>query len=172
MDQFEKFEAGRLVNDYYGNAVGDHNVLVMWALILGGLASLNTSEKPYFVQKLREYVERVPYVSEWRAFSELMGTYLWWDYLFEEPASGLWMEVVQLPGLHHRPSGESLYQPSSSPTSIPVHSHPRATATELGTYGLPTPSSSEQSPQPAPNLQWEPIWSLPRDATLVHWVWT
>jgi hypothetical protein len=172
MDQFEKFEAGRLVNDYYGNAVGDHNLLVMWALILGGLASLNTSEKPYFVQKLREYVERVPYVSEWRAFSELMGTYLWWDYLFEEPASGLWMEVVQLPGLHHRPSGESLYQPSSSPTSIPVHSHPRATATELGTYGLPTPSSSEQSPQPAPNLQWEPIWSLPRDATLVHWVWT
>ncbi|ETI20966.1 hypothetical protein G647_07309 [Cladophialophora carrionii CBS 160.54] len=171
VEQFEKFEAGRSATTYYGHDVGDHNILVMWALILGGLASLNTPEKPYFVQKLREYVERVPYVSEWRAFSELMGTYLWWDYIFEEPGSGLWTEVVQSPSLHHRPSGDSLYKHSASPTSIPIHTHHRTPATELGTYGLPTPSSSEQSPQPA-NLQWEPIWTLPRDASLVHWVWT
>ena len=171
MDEFDKLGAHSPVVDNEGHATGDDHLLVMWTLVLGGLASLDTPDKQYFVQKLREYVERVPYVSEWRAFSELMDSYLWWNYILEEPASGLWMEVVPLPSLHHRPSGDSLHLHSSSPTAIPIHANQRDT-TEIGAYGLPTPSSSEQSPQPGPYIQWEPIWTIPRDASLVHWEWT
>ena len=169
VEQFEKIEPAGSAQEYYGH---DHNLLVMWALTLGALASLNTPEKVYFVEKLRGYVDRVPYVSEWRAFSDILGTYLWWDYIFEEPGQSLWMEVIPGPSLHHRTSDSSLYQRSSPPISIPIHSHQPTTATELGTYGLPTPSSSEQSPQTGPHLQWEPIWTLPNNSYLVNWVWT
>ncbi len=163
MDDFEKFQIEPAIQDYYGHEIRDHDLLVMWTLILGGLASLSTTDTPYFVQKLRQYVERMPYVSEWQAFSEIMTSYLWWDYMFEEPASGLWMEVVPIPSPQHRPAGDPLQQ-AISPTTIPI----RDNTTDLGRYGLPTPSESEQSPQPNPQVQWEPVWSLPRDASLTR----
>ncbi|KAJ9613332.1 hypothetical protein H2200_003274 [Cladophialophora chaetospira] len=150
VDEFEKFGADVPTVGNDGHATGDDHLLVMWTLLLGGLASLSTPDKAYFVQKLREYVEFVPYVSEWRAFRELMDSYLWWNYILEEPASELWMEVVPVPSLEHHPSGDSLNLHTSLPNAIPDQDEQRDTTTELGAYGLPTPSSTEQSPQPGP----------------------
>jgi hypothetical protein len=170
VDRYEQLEGARTSHNYLAHSTGDQSLLLIWALMLGGLATLHTLEHGYFIGKLRDHIRMLPYANNWPAFSDLLNTYLWWDYIFKEPASMLWIEVVR--GLNeNRPSesGESSYHPESSPTSLPIHSYQRCATIEP--YGLPTPGSSEQSPQPEQVLQWEPIWSLPKDAYLVNWVW-
>lgn len=173
METFDRFEADETTHEYLNNDFGDLNLMVMWALMMGALAALNTPDDySFFIIKLQHYVRRAPHLSEWQAFSNVMETYLWWNYIFDENATRLWTEVVQAPELRRSSeSGESLYV-GSSPTTLPIHSANRGSATELGNYGLPTPGSSEQSPQAAPVVQWAPIWSLPKDAFLLSVVWT
>ncbi|KIW98010.1 uncharacterized protein Z519_01594 [Cladophialophora bantiana CBS 173.52] len=158
MENFEVFQAEEAACLDQGTDMEDYTRLLLWALTLGGLASLNTPNKPYFVQKLQEYVVRWPYISDWHAYINLMATYLWWDYILEEPAAQIWTEVTLSPtDLSHQ--GSVFARPNRNPSPsdwIPIppvqqnispdfHRPPR--------HGMPTPSSSEQSPHPPGNVQ-------------------
>ena len=159
LEKFEILQAAETAQHDYGNQ--DCNLLVLWVLTLGGLASLNTPNRPYFLQKLQEYIGRTPYVTDCNVFSNFMAMYLWWDYIFDEPARRLWADAALLPSPLSDARDElyvpnqSFYLRQSPWISVPLVCRRRDT-TDSGTYGLPTPDSSEYSPPPPAIIQRTP----------------
>ncbi|KIW34175.1 uncharacterized protein PV07_00970 [Cladophialophora immunda] len=144
MENFEVFQAEETAHLDQSTKTEDYTCLVMWALMLGGLAALNTPHKRYFVQKMQEYVVRWPYATDWTAYTSLMATYLWWDYIFAEPVAKLWTEVTL--SVTDMPPQDSLFthhndDPSPS-DGTPVLQTQQNNATSLHPLtGIPTPSS-------------------------------
>lgn len=97
MEKFEVFKCEEVAQTDDPSDGDQYTNLVIWILMLGAFASTSTATSPFFINKLREYIARIPYLSDWPSFSNLMATYLWWEYIFAEPAAALWMEVCTFP---------------------------------------------------------------------------
>ncbi|KIX92918.1 uncharacterized protein Z520_11394 [Fonsecaea multimorphosa CBS 102226] len=145
MESFEVFEAEETAYIVPGTTAEDYTCLVLWALMMGGLAALNTPHKGYFVRKMQEYVLRWPYIIEWGAYTSLMATYLWWDHIFAEPVAMLWTEVtlsladvVQQGSVFTQPSHDT--PPADQFPTLPLH-----LKTEPGYRGLSVQDVSTSS---------------------------
>lgn len=73
-----------------GNETGYHGLLT-WAVSLGAIAATLTSDRGWYVQKLRILIEGVQ--MNWFSYKGLMRTFLWWDFVLEVPAAKMWKEV-------------------------------------------------------------------------------
>jgi len=70
----------------------DHSDLILWASMLGAMAAELTPNRTWYIQKLGQYLFQSPYRHTWSDFRNLMSTFLWWDYIHEEPGQRLWWE--------------------------------------------------------------------------------
>ncbi len=61
---------------------------------MGACASEHTAYRELFVQNLAKNVENK--TPSWTCFSTKMSTFLWWDYVCEEPAKRAWDEACAL----------------------------------------------------------------------------
>ena len=93
MEKFDMLKADEGTSDNQEESAEDYALLTLWILMLGRLATEFTADSLYFIQKLRQYFSRVSYIGTWQDFSNVMATYLWWDYIFDEPSEKLWLEV-------------------------------------------------------------------------------
>ncbi|KEF52991.1 uncharacterized protein A1O9_10899 [Exophiala aquamarina CBS 119918] len=70
----------------------NHSDLILWASMLGAMAAELTVNRTWYIQKLGQYLSQSPYRHTWSDFRKLMSTFLWWDYIFDEPGQKLWWE--------------------------------------------------------------------------------
>lgn len=63
-----------------------------WVLVLGGLGSLSTPHRSWYTTQLRTTSKRLGLTS-WEQFGNVVGCYLWWDYVCDSLAMKLWHDV-------------------------------------------------------------------------------
>lgn len=66
--------------------------LLMWAIIMGALASENTSNRNWYLQQINK-VDSTKNL-EWNELTVSLTRYLWWDRLFERHTRDLWDEAL------------------------------------------------------------------------------
>lgn len=94
-EAIERFETVSINDDLIRSTLfspGASNVL-LWALMLGGLASIFTKHNVWYTRTLARHLSMSPRELDWPAFKDVMSSFLWWDYIFEEPGARLWWEA-------------------------------------------------------------------------------
>ncbi|OAG41520.1 hypothetical protein AYO21_04222 [Fonsecaea monophora] len=150
IDNFEIFRAEETAYIDQRIETEGYICLVLWALTLGSLAALNTPHRRYFVQKMQEYIVRWPYIISWDAYTSLMATHLWWDYIFADPVAELWNEITLfLTDMAHQSQRSVFTQstPDRSPsttdvmTILPLQQKNATDFQHMAGHGIPTSSS-------------------------------
>lgn len=86
-----------LNSKYLGTSEGvikaiDHSELILWASMLGAMAAELTVNRTWYIQKLGQYLSQSPCRHTWSDFRKLMSSFLWWDYIHDDPGQRLWWE--------------------------------------------------------------------------------
>jgi hypothetical protein len=68
--------------------------ILLWILVLGGIAALEKPEGPWFVSQLRLLVETLKI--DWNGVTEVLETFLWLDSTCGRSGRHLWTRVVYL----------------------------------------------------------------------------
>lgn len=71
--------------------------LLLWFLVLGGVASSNTTLRGWYVRQVSEQL--LIRNMTWDMFEATLHLFLYWDYVFTTPVTNLWMEARSL-GTH------------------------------------------------------------------------
>jgi hypothetical protein len=72
--------------------------LLIWALLLGGIASEGTLERVWFLRRLKPLLA-MEGVLEWRLLTDLVERFLWMDSACEDGALSVWEELERPPFL-------------------------------------------------------------------------
>jgi hypothetical protein len=72
--------------------------LLVWALLLGGIASEGTLERVWFLRRLKPLLAMEGIV-QWRLLTDLVDRFLWMDSACEDGALGVWEELERPPFL-------------------------------------------------------------------------
>jgi hypothetical protein len=70
---------------------GKYETMLMWAALIGAIATSLTKDRPWYLEKLRSAI--VAKELDWVRFRERMKTCLWWDAVFMAPAAKIWDAV-------------------------------------------------------------------------------
>jgi len=70
--------------------------LLIWAAMLGGIASSSTPHRSWYVNFLQE--QSLLLSVSWEILEDVMSTYLWWDYVCSGPGEKLWREACSCAG--------------------------------------------------------------------------
>ena len=68
-----------------------HSHLLLWAVVLGGIASWSTPNRLWFVSQVQALSTRLAFDC-WESCKNILSTYLWWDPVCDQPAIKLWEE--------------------------------------------------------------------------------
>ncbi|RVX67148.1 hypothetical protein B0A52_08582 [Exophiala mesophila] len=77
----------------------DVSNVLLWALMLGGFASIFSPHSAWYTRTLARYLNLQFQLSkssrepDWQDFKAIMSSFLWWDFIFEEPGARLWWEA-------------------------------------------------------------------------------
>ena len=71
--------------------------LLLWCLVLGGVASSNTSHRSWYVKQVAEQL--LARTMTWGMLETTLYRFLYWDYVFTSSVTNLWMEARSL-GTH------------------------------------------------------------------------
>ncbi|KIX03599.1 uncharacterized protein Z518_07152 [Rhinocladiella mackenziei CBS 650.93] len=79
-----------LVHD---DGTGRYTNLLLWLLLMGGIAATYTTDRTWYVEQLSTYrmIVRCP---TWADFKQRMQTFLWWSSVLDDPAFKLWTEIL------------------------------------------------------------------------------
>jgi hypothetical protein len=67
--------------------------VLLWMVVLGGIAALNTPERPWFTSKLAFIVRRLD-IEEWAEMENILGTFLWLECACSQAGRELWDEAL------------------------------------------------------------------------------
>lgn len=113
----------------------------IYLLLIGGIAATYTIDRPFYVQRL--FLHSRGHFHTWADFKDAMTGFLWWDYVFDEPALKLWTEAYDW--------GLSLSQsPSPSPSPHLVEKCPRLPPLRPGV------EPAERMANPFTQFPWRP----------------
>jgi hypothetical protein len=73
---------------------GWHPSLMLWAIVLGGIAASSTSHRHWYASRLYTLSTELGLYS-WELTKEILSSFLWWDYVCDQPAKKLWHESYQ-----------------------------------------------------------------------------
>ncbi|WEW61327.1 hypothetical protein PRK78_006817 [Emydomyces testavorans] len=71
--------------------------MLLWSLVLGGLAAKDTPEREWFAGRLRDAIATVG-LENWEALKGLLTEVMWMDSVCDMGGQALWMEALQAPG--------------------------------------------------------------------------
>jgi len=67
--------------------------VLLWMVVLGGIAALNTLERPWFASKLAFIVRRLD-IEEWAEMENILDTFLWLECACSQAGRELWDEAL------------------------------------------------------------------------------
>jgi hypothetical protein len=67
--------------------------VLLWMLVLGGIAALDTPERHWFASQLAWTVRRLD-VDDWEVVEDILGSFLWLDSACSQGGRLLWSEVM------------------------------------------------------------------------------
>jgi hypothetical protein len=90
---------------------GSHPRLLLWTGVVGGIAASSTSQKPWYASRLHKLSTKLR-IYDWELIKKILSSFLWWDYICEEPAKRLWHES------DHQRKHDTGWPQHSSPTDV------------------------------------------------------
>ena len=69
----------------------DH--LLLWSLVLGGIASYNSANREWYAMQVFEHITSRELT--WEGLQAILRTFLYWDYVLAPPTEDLWVEAFQ-----------------------------------------------------------------------------
>jgi hypothetical protein len=73
---------------------GCHPSLMLWTVVLGGIAASSTSYRHWYASRLYMLSTELGLLSR-ESTKETLSSFLWWDYVCVDPAKKLWHESYQ-----------------------------------------------------------------------------
>jgi hypothetical protein len=70
---------------------GSHPRLLLWTVVVGGIAASSTSHRPWYASRLHKLSAKLE-IYDWESIKKILSSFLWWDYVCDEPAEKLWHE--------------------------------------------------------------------------------
>lgn len=70
---------------------GSHPRLLLWTVVVGGIAASSTSHRPWYASRLHKLSTKLE-IYDWELIKKILSSFLWWDYICDEPAKKLWHE--------------------------------------------------------------------------------
>lgn len=58
---------------------------------MGGIATSSTSHRPWYASRLHTLSTKLR-IYDWELIKKILSSFLWWDYICDEPAKKLWHE--------------------------------------------------------------------------------
>ena len=86
-----------MLRDALGNKIPDCEEestmhLKAWMLTLGAIAATGTEHRRWYTERLSQVLNMIG-GENWLDFVNIMRSHLWWDYVCQEPAKIVWIEV-------------------------------------------------------------------------------
>jgi hypothetical protein len=68
---------------------------MLWLTVMGGITATDRIDKQWYARKLRLLCSEILQgrVPTWQACTEVLETYLWWQYICDEPGRELWVNA-------------------------------------------------------------------------------
>lgn len=93
-----------MLDDYYqppNSPAVDH--LILWALVLGGVAAFDSADREWYVAQVFEHVSALDLT--FNGLHAILETFLYYDYVFGEAVMDLWDEAFTPQNAERRDSG-------------------------------------------------------------------
>lgn len=82
--------------DSNDNNVDDYDDLLLWTIVLGGVAASNTANREWYVAQTHSQITRRRL--SWDDLHAILRSFLYWDYVLEAPVTQLWVEAFASQG--------------------------------------------------------------------------
>ena len=69
------------------------SAMMLWAIFLGTIAATFSHHRTWFVSKLATLTAKIVIPLDFSCFKSMMESFLWWDFIFEEPSLTIWNDV-------------------------------------------------------------------------------
>ncbi|KIX10181.1 uncharacterized protein Z518_01262 [Rhinocladiella mackenziei CBS 650.93] len=75
------------------NVWSEYPALLTWIVVLGGVASTSTSQRPWYVNYLGNIISS-GYTLDWRSLEEdILSKFIWWPYICSQLGESIWTEA-------------------------------------------------------------------------------